>query len=155
MTLFKLFLFLCVALILEALGVVFLSQGLRQIGEVQQITASEIGRLVTRGLTNKCILLGVVMEALFFGMLLIMLKSWDVSLIWPLTSLGFVLTTLAARFVRHEEVNAVRWAGVFLIMAGAALVGYSEVLKKLPVKQRDSITAGDQSDQHFSQPPGG
>jgi drug/metabolite transporter (DMT)-like permease len=49
--------------------------------------------------------------------------------VWPLTSLGFVLTTLAAKYIRHEDVNAMRWAGVFLIMAGAVLVGYSEKLK--------------------------
>jgi drug/metabolite transporter (DMT)-like permease len=154
MTLIKLFLLLCVALVLEALGVVFLSQGLRQIGEVHQISVAEIGRLIARGATNGRILLGVFMEAIFFVLLLIMLRSWDVSLIWPLTSLGFVLTTLAARFLRHEEISVVRWAGVFLIMAGAALVGYSEVLKKLPEKGR-SIAAGNKPDQNLRQSPGG
>src|SRR6185503_8593514 len=81
MTLFKLFLLLCVALVLEALGVVILSQGLRQIGEIQQFTVSEIVRVIVRGATNRKILLGIFMEAIFFGMLLVMLKNWDVSLI--------------------------------------------------------------------------
>jgi drug/metabolite transporter (DMT)-like permease len=155
MTLLKLFLLLFVALMLEALGVVFLSQGLRQIGELQQINLVEIARLIGRGVTNGRILLGVFMEAIFFALLLIMLRSWDVSLIWPLTSLGFVLTTLAARFLRHEEVNAMRWAGVFLIMAGAAMVGYSEVLKKPASKQSGSVTTRDESNQHVRQPSGG
>jgi len=155
MTLFKLFLLLCVALVLEALGVVILSQGLRQIGEIQQFTVSEIVRVIVRGATNRKILLGIFMEAIFFGMLLVMLKNWDVSLIWPLTSLGFVLTTLAAKFLRGEEVNAVRWAGVFLIMGGAALVGYSETLKKLPNAQPNSIGARNETDQDLGKAPGG
>ena len=128
----KLIIIMLFALVLEALGVVYLSTGLKQIGEPKSATLSEVGRLVGRGVTNRNILLGVLMETIFFVSLLVMLKLWDVSLIWPLTSLGFVLTTLAAKYVRHEDVNSVRWAGVFLIVAGAVLVGYSEKLKNVP-----------------------
>ena len=128
----RLILIMLIALVLEAMGVVYLSTGLKQIGEPKSITLGEVGRLVGRGITNRNILLGVLMETIFFISLLVMLKLWDVSLIWPLTSLGFVLTTLAAKYIRHEDVNSVRWAGVFLIVAGAVLVGYSEKLKTAP-----------------------
>ncbi len=128
----KLIVFLLIALTLEAVGVVLLSQGLRQIGEIQQFSAGEIARIIGRGLTNSSILLGVLFETIFFAALLIMLKNWDVSLIWPLTSLGFVLTTLAAKYIRHEDVTALRWSGVLLIMIGASLVGWSEKSKRPP-----------------------
>jgi len=128
----RLIIIMLIALVLEALGVVYLSTGLKQIGEPRSMTVREVGRLVGRGITNRNILLGVLMETIFFISLLVMLKLWDVSLIWPLTSLGFVLTTLAAKYLRHEEVNSARWAGVFLIVAGAVLVGYSEKLKAVP-----------------------
>jgi len=117
---------LLIALVLEAVGVVFLSQGLRQIGEMQQVNFSEVARLIGRGSTNAQILLGMLFETIFFVALLIMLKNWDVSLISPLTSLGFVLTTLAAKYIRHEDVTTLRWTGVILIMIGASLVGWSE-----------------------------
>jgi drug/metabolite transporter (DMT)-like permease len=128
----RLFLILLIGLVLEAVGVVYLSAGLKQIGAPKQINIREIGRTVLSGVTNRNILLGVLMETAFFVTLLISLKLWDVSLVWPLTSLGFVLTTLAAKYIRHEEVSAMRWAGVFLIVAGAVLVGYSEKLKSAP-----------------------
>ena len=128
----RLILIMLIALVLEAMGVVYLSTGLKQIGEPKSMTLGEVGRLVGRGITNRNILLGVLMETIFFISLLVMLKLWDVSLIWPLTSLGFVLTTLAAKYIRHEDVNSVRWAGVFLIVVGAVLVGYSEKLKTAP-----------------------
>ena len=83
-----------------------------------------------RGLTNPKMLLGVLLETIFFVLLLALLKRNDVSLIWPLTSLGFVLTALSARFILHEQISAVRWIGVALIMAGAALVSWSEKAKK-------------------------
>lgn len=130
----KLIIIMIFALVLEAMGVVYLSMGLKQIGEPKAITVSEVGRLVRRGVTNRNILIGVLMETIFFVTLLVLLKLWDVSLIWPLTSLGFVLTTLAAKYLRHEEVSNMRWAGVILIVMGAVLVGYSEKLKTLPAQ---------------------
>jgi drug/metabolite transporter (DMT)-like permease len=125
----KLIIFLLIALVIEAVGVVFLSHGLKQIGEAATITPREILRLVVRGMSNRNVLIGTALETTFFVMLLVLLKENDVSLIWPLTSLGFVLTALAARFIRHEEVSGLRWSGVLLIVAGAALVAWSERLK--------------------------
>jgi drug/metabolite transporter (DMT)-like permease len=125
----KIIIVLLAGLVLEAIGVVFLSQGLKQIGELRQVSWPELSRMVGRGATNPSILLGVLFEAIFFGALLYLLKQADVSLVWPLTSLGFVLTTLAAKYIRHEDVNAWRWSGVVLIVIGAALVGYSEKSK--------------------------
>jgi drug/metabolite transporter (DMT)-like permease len=128
----KLIFILLIALVFEAVGVVWLSHGLKQLGDIPQLTPSAIGRLIGRGCTNRYILLGVLFELIFFITLLVLLKNWDVSLVWPLTSLGFVLTTLAAKFLRHEEVTALRWSGVVLIVIGAALVGWSEKTKAPP-----------------------
>ena len=54
-----------------------------------------------------------------------MAKS-DISFLWPLTGLSFVFATFAAMWFLHEQVSMVRWAGVVLILIGAALIGYSE-----------------------------
>ena len=128
----KILVILIFALCVEAVGVVFLSKGLKQIGEVQTISSREISRIIAKGATNSSILLGIALEAAFFGALLYLLSQRDVSLIWPLTSLGFIITALAARFILKEEVTVVRWAGVALIVLGAALVSYSEKAKPKP-----------------------
>jgi drug/metabolite transporter (DMT)-like permease len=126
----KFILILLAGLVLEAVGVVLLSQGLHEIGEIKRWSVSEIWRIVLRGATNRNILLGIAFEAAFFGVLLYLLSQRDVSLIWPLTSLGFVITAIAARFIRHEEISALRWGGVVLIVIGAMLVAWSEKEKK-------------------------
>jgi len=135
----KLITILLIGLVLEAVGVVFLSQGLHEIGEVKTISAGEIGRIIGRGACNRNILLGVLFEAMFFGVLLYLLSQRDVSLIWPLTSLGFVITALAARLVRHEEVSALRWTGVAVIVIGAALVAWSEQTKDKSIPPPTSV----------------
>lgn len=138
----KLISVLLIGLLLEAVGVVLLSQGLHEIGEVKRISAGEIGRIIVRGATNKNVLLGVLFEALFFGVLMYLLSQQDVSLIWPLTSLGFVITAFAARLVKHEEVSALRWTGVAIIVIGAAIVAWSEQTKKTvpPVQPPVQVT---------------
>ncbi len=126
----KLLTILVVALVVEAIGVVYLSKGLKQIGEVQTVSVAEILRVVKQGGSNGNILFGVMLETIFFGALLYLLSVRDVSLIWPLTSLGFVLTAIAAKYINHEEVSPLRWLGILLIVAGAAVVSWSEKQKE-------------------------
>jgi drug/metabolite transporter (DMT)-like permease len=125
----KVILILIAGLVCEAIGVVWLSQGLKAIGPVERVTAAEVLRVVRQGATQPRLLLGVFFEALFFATLLVLMARSDVSFVWPLTSLGFVFTTLAARFYLHESVPALRWAGVCLIMVGAGLISWTEQQK--------------------------
>jgi len=128
----KLLLILLVGLVFEATGVVLLKKGITQIGEVQKISAAEALRVVKAGVTNTNILLGVFFEALFFGCLLILMSESDISFLWPMTALSFVMTTFAARLFLSEHVSPIRWGGVVLIMLGAALISYSEHQKPKP-----------------------
>ena len=122
----KLLLILLIGLVFEATGVVLLKKGITQVGEVKSINAGEILRVIKSGITNPIVLLGVFFEALFFGCLLILMSKSDISFLWPLTALSFVMTTLAALIFLNEKVSSVRWAGVLFIMIGAALISYSE-----------------------------
>jgi drug/metabolite transporter (DMT)-like permease len=125
---------LIAGLICEAIGVVFLSKGLKQVGEVKQVTAVEIWRVVKAGIANPNILLGVALETVFFVALLMLLSRSDVSFIWPLTAMGFVLTTLTAKFLLQETIPPMRWLGVLLIMLGAGIITWTEKVKELQAK---------------------
>jgi uncharacterized membrane protein len=122
----KIILILVVAAIIESIGVILLTRGLKDVQGWREHTVSEIVRVAKTGVTNGKILAGVALEAVFFGALLYMLSLRDVSFIWPLTSLGFIFTTLAAEFLLHEKVAGTRWVGVLLIAIGAFLISYSE-----------------------------
>jgi drug/metabolite transporter (DMT)-like permease len=128
----KILIILLIAAIIEAVGVVVLSDGLKQIHGARQITVSEISRVLKDGCTNGKVILGTALEAVFYGFLLYMLSRNDVSFIWPLTSLGFIVTTLAAKFILGETVSGGRWAGVMLIALGVCLISYSESVKNKP-----------------------
>jgi drug/metabolite transporter (DMT)-like permease len=127
----KILLILIVAAIVESIGIAILSSGLKEINARDgNLPPGQIFRVIKDGACNGKVLLGTALEALFYGALLYMLSIRDVSFVWPLTSLGFIVTTLAAQFLLHEQVNLGRWAGVLLIAAGAFLISYSENAKK-------------------------
>jgi drug/metabolite transporter (DMT)-like permease len=135
----KLLLILFIGLVFESTGVVLLKKGMTQIGEVRPAHAGEIVRAVKAGVTNPQILLGVFFEALFFACLLILMSKSDISFLWPLTALSFVFATIAAILFLHEAVSGIRWAGVILIMIGAALISYSQHVSE---KQRPPQVTG-------------
>lgn len=129
----KLLIILLIGLAFESTGVILLKRGMSRVGEVKTVSVPEIGRIFKAGITSPQILCGVFFEALFFGCLLILMSRSDISFLWPLTGLSFVFATLAAMWFLHEQVSAIRWVGVILIMLGAGLISYSE-----HQKQKDS-----------------
>ncbi len=135
----KLLLILLIGLGFEAAGVVLLKKGISQIGEVRKISVAEIVRVVKAGVTNPAVEAGVFLEALFFLCLLMLMSKSDISFLWPLTALSFVMTTLAALLFLGEKVSSVRWAGVVFIVIGAALISYSEHSK--PKRPPASLSA--------------
>ena len=128
----KIWIVLIIAFVFEAFGVIVLKKGLDVIGpryterSGTMSTVKNTLLLVGDWFTNKHIILGVALEAAFFVMLQYLLGQRDVSFIWPLTALTFVTTTLAAKFILHEQVSLGRWLGVALIMIGAAFITWSE-----------------------------
>jgi drug/metabolite transporter (DMT)-like permease len=146
----KLLLILLIGLVFEATGVVLLKKGITQIGEVKAISVAEITRVVKAGVISPTMWLGVFFEALFFVCLLVLMERSDISLLWPLTALSFVMTTFAARMFLGEQVSAVRWAGVIFIMIGVALISYSEHSKP---KEPTTATADAAADSSASAAP--
>jgi drug/metabolite transporter (DMT)-like permease len=122
----KLLMILLVGLVFESIGVVLLKKGISGVGEVKTVCVSEVVRVVKAAAASPQIWLGMFFEALFFFSLVFLMSKSDISFLWPLTALSFVFATVAAIFFLHEQVSPLRWAGVVLIMLGAALITYSE-----------------------------
>jgi drug/metabolite transporter (DMT)-like permease len=137
----KLLFILLIGLIFESTGVVLLKKGITRIGPSQTLNGAEIARVARAAIVSPQILLGVFFEALFFASLLFLMARSDISFLWPLTALSFVFATFAAIWFLHERVSPARWAGVVLIVLGAALISYSEHQKNsLPLAGQSSAS---------------
>lgn len=138
----KFLLILLIGLVFESVGLVFLKKGINQIGEMKQVSVAEVARVVKDGVTNRNILLGTFFEALFFGGLLFLLSKCDVSFLWPMTALSFVFSTFAAIIFLGERVSTMRWAGVILIVLGAACITWSEKMNERKAEEaKAAVTA--------------
>lgn len=132
---------LAVGLVLEALGVVLISRGQKELQAVFRPEWQSILKLAAEAVLNRNLQLGVALEAGFFGCLLYLLSRADVSFVWPLTSLSLVVTTLTARWLLAEQVSPLRWAGIACIVCGAAVVIYTEKVQRKPGPVRGGTEA--------------
>lgn len=138
----RMVLVLLLGLVLEAVGVVLISKGQKSLQTRFEPRMEVVARMAREALANPALLTGVAFEAGFFGCLLFLLSRFDVSLVWPLTSLSLVVTTLTARVVLHEQVSGLRWAGVGFILLGAAIVLYTEKHKTPPAQEPSAPSSG-------------
>jgi undecaprenyl phosphate-alpha-L-ara4N flippase subunit ArnE len=53
---------------------------------------------------------------------LYIIKHFDFSIVYPMISLSYIMGMLAAIYIFHEAVPAIRWVGVLLIMGGVILI---------------------------------
>jgi len=73
-------------------------------------------------ITSKYIIIGTILYAFALVLWLIAMSSLDVSFMYPLLSLGYVLTAILALLFLNEDVSLIRWIGIITIIAGCFLV---------------------------------
>ncbi|MDD2707285.1 MAG: DMT family transporter [Verrucomicrobiae bacterium] len=118
----KLYVVLIIALVIESLGNTCVSKGMKEGGEVSLASVGDVVKAVRRTVTNPHLIVGVALLTVFFGLFLTMLSWGDISVVLPLTSIGYLFTAALAKWVLHEDVNPARWFGTLLIVAGVYFV---------------------------------
>ena len=113
------------AVILAAVGDIFLSLGMKQVGaiEVQGIThAFQIGLKVVK---NSYVLLGTATLTVFFILYLTALSHGELSVVMPLSAASYILVAILAKYFLGEDISLQRMGGIFLVAVGVALVSTS------------------------------
>lgn len=111
---------------LQVLGNVWLSRGMRQVGEVNTLKPLVLLSLALRMLMNPWFMLGLILLIAFFLLFLAALSRLELSYVLPMTASNYVLTALFAWLVLNENISPVRWAGTLAISVGVLLVALSK-----------------------------
>ena len=129
----KTFGLLVIAITMSFFGETMLKKGindLRDSGALDKFQLSP-GPFIQTGwsvFTNVFVFFGFVL--IFGGSIfwLAVIADWPLSLAYPLLSLNYLFIVGASYFYFHEQVNWMEVAGVFVIIAGVALLfaGYSQ-----------------------------
>jgi drug/metabolite transporter (DMT)-like permease len=62
--------------------------------------------------------------------------SWeDLSVALPLQALNYVLVALLAKYLLHEQISPLRWAGIILVCIGVMLITKSSADSKRPATE--------------------
>lgn len=106
----------------NAAGDIFITRGMKRVGEVSTLNLGELLRIAGRVLTDRDFLLGILCLAVSFFAFLAVLSWADLSFVVPATSVVYVVSILGAKFILKEKINRLRWAGTLLVCLGVALV---------------------------------
>jgi drug/metabolite transporter (DMT)-like permease len=100
-------------------GNLALSRGMREVGQI--VSASPLD--YARAFANPWTVTGVGILTLWMVTDLALLSRADLSFVLPVTGTAYIPIALAAHFLLHDRISAMRWAGIVVISVGAVLVG--------------------------------
>ena len=109
-------------ILIDSAGNIFLTKGMKQIGDVGDLRPRELLRIALKAITNPMLLLGILCIAGAFFTFLGLLAGADLSFVLPATSLAYVVSVFGAKYFLKENVTADRWIGTILICVGVALI---------------------------------
>ena len=119
----KNFVVLALVVVLQVIGNVLLSRGMRQVGRAGELTPLQFA---LHTVSNPWVWLGVGLLIAFFGLYLTALSRLELSFVLPMTAATYVLTALFSWLILHEAISPVRWTGTVAVTVGILLVGASE-----------------------------
>jgi drug/metabolite transporter (DMT)-like permease len=115
---------IAVIVLADSAGDVLLTRGMKQVGEISTIRWRELLVIARKVLSNRSFLSAIFFICVTFVSFLTVLSWADLSLVFPATSLIYVVSTLGAKFILGETVTLQRWAGILLVCLGVALTSF-------------------------------
>lgn len=110
---------LCVVCLVA--GQLLWKHGLGQIGGFA-LEPGSLGPGLVKLMTSPSVVTGVVLYALSVLVYFDILSRSEMSYVWPLLSVSYIIGLLAAHFLLHEAVSPMRWLGAIFICIGVALI---------------------------------
>jgi drug/metabolite transporter (DMT)-like permease len=129
---FKTILIMILAVTAGTVGDLLLAKGMKQLGDLSTMNLRGILEVTYRAMTEWKIVVGTAMLALFFFLWLAVLSWEDLSVALPMQALNYVLVAVLAKYILHEQISPLRWAGISLVCLGVMLITKSSTADKKP-----------------------
>ena len=113
-----------IGVLLNATAQLLLKAGARTIGSLP-VSFADAGLLLGRAALNGPILTGLLCYAVSVAVWILALTRVEVSVAYPMLSVGYVVNAVAAWVLFSEQLSAQRLAGIGVIILGCWLVARS------------------------------
>ena len=104
---------------LGVMGQFFIKQAINHIGPYSSMP---LGTFLYKAFTSPMVILGLFLYLLSAALWVMILSKVDLSLAYPLLSLGYILILFISWAFLHETISPTKIAGVVLIIAGVYFV---------------------------------
>ena len=136
----KTILIMLLAVAAGTVGDILLAKGMKELGDLSAMNLRGIIDVAIRALTTWKIVIGTVMLALFFFLWLAVLSWEDLSVALPMQALNYVLVAILAKYILHEQISPLRWAGIFLVCVGVIMITRSSATdKQIPADLAETV----------------
>ena len=111
-----------ICIIFGAVGQILMKTGMSQVGQVGDLGKFINPSTVFSIFTNAYVLGGLLLYATASFLWLGALSTLNVSLMYPLLSLAYVVVAIQSFIFLKEDVTLLRWAGILLVVVGCFMV---------------------------------
>lgn len=111
--------------LLDSVAQIFMKKGLLKTG-ISSIDFGNLAEFTLRSISSPYLWAGLAIYIISFFLWIVVLSRIELSIALPVSSVCYLLTPLFAVIFLHEKIDAVRWLGIFLIIAGIYFVSESK-----------------------------
>jgi drug/metabolite transporter (DMT)-like permease len=108
-----------------AYGQILVRRGMLQIGSLENYSPLPLALYFWHALCNPYVIGGTVLNAIFYFLFLAALSWTDVTVVLPMTAIEYAFAAFLAVILLKEQVPAIRWAGIVLVVIGVILIARS------------------------------
>ncbi|MBU0687799.1 MAG: 4-amino-4-deoxy-L-arabinose transferase [Candidatus Margulisbacteria bacterium] len=116
------YILLFISIGMAVIGQLLMKHGMRMIGF---FPLSQLFSRFFSIIFNPFVFSGISMFALSAIVWLVVLSRFELSFVYPMVSVGYVIVALASMFFFHESITLVRWLGIGTIILGVFLISRS------------------------------
>lgn len=116
-----------ISLLIGLTGQLTLKKGMINIGEISLFSKGLLTFFKTTWtmFTNKIILIGVFFFSCSILLWLVILSGLELSYIYPMVSLNYVLAAISSKILFKEKITKTRWLSIAVIILGVSIVSLS------------------------------
>lgn len=105
-----------------AVGQILVRRGMQQIGSLENYAPLALVSYFWQALCNQYVIMGTVLNAVFYFLFLAALSWTDVTVVLPMTAIEYAMAAVLAVMILKEKVPAMRWTGIVLVIIGVILI---------------------------------
>lgn len=110
-----------------AFGQILVRRGMQEVGSLENYAPMALLGYFGQALSNADVVLGTILNAVFYFLFLAALSWTDLTIALPMTALEYGIAAVLAVMILKEVVPPLRWAGIVLVVVGVILITWGGV----------------------------